>query len=239
MLQWEEIGDEWGGGIHPNVRGRINPRRVLADAEVILGTSCKSGKHFCIYGRDRLDEGGIPEGVKTVVIQLDPENEDTHELAKICYVVEAIKGRHELRVNQEEGPLPWALFKRSAGVGILLLSVLGSLLCLAGIVGVWTVKSRAEAVGEAVLGAAEDSLAFVDDKLDRVRRNPRQEPTARRAAFRGRRSGSRVGAGSQGGSHVPPEDVGRGGLPGTEVGGSPGSTRPTPLRWGWGGCPRR
>ena len=72
-----------------------NPCRVLAHAEAILGMSCKSGKHFCIYGRDRLEGGGIPEGVKTVVIQLDPENEDTHGLAKICYVVEAIKGRHD------------------------------------------------------------------------------------------------------------------------------------------------
>jgi uncharacterized protein YlxW (UPF0749 family) len=58
--------------------------------------------------------------------------------------------------------------RRSLGVVILVLSVLGTLLCLGGIVGVWIVKSRVDAVGDAVLGAAEDSLTFVEDKLDRV-----------------------------------------------------------------------
>ena len=70
------------------------------------------------------------------------------------------------------------ILRRSLGVGTLLLSVLGLILCLAGIVGIWIVKSRVEAVGEAVLGAAEDSLAFVDDKLDRVKQilNKSQQP---------------------------------------------------------------
>ena len=39
--------------------------------------------------------------------------------------------------------------------------------CLAGIVGVSMARSRVEAVGQAVLGAADDSLGFVDQKLDR------------------------------------------------------------------------
>jgi len=70
------------------------------------------------------------------------------------------------------------IVRRSLGVGSLLLSVLGLILCLAGIVGIWIVRSRVEAAGEAVLGAAEDSLAFVDDKLDRVKQilNRSQEP---------------------------------------------------------------
>jgi methyl-accepting chemotaxis protein len=45
---------------------------------------------------------------------------------------------------------------------------LGLTICLAVIVGVWMVKSRVEAVSDAALGAADQSLAFVDDKLGRV-----------------------------------------------------------------------
>jgi chromosome segregation ATPase len=72
------------------------------------------------------------------------------------------------------------IVRRSFGVATLLLSILGLTVCLAGIVGVWMVKSRVEAVGEAVLGAADDSLAFVDEKLDRVKQilNKSQEPVS-------------------------------------------------------------
>jgi chromosome segregation ATPase len=58
--------------------------------------------------------------------------------------------------------------RRSFGVAVLTLSVLGLLLCLGGIVGAWIVKSRADAVGDTLLEATVDSLTFVDDKLDRV-----------------------------------------------------------------------
>ena len=61
------------------------------------------------------------------------------------------------------------ILRRSIGLGIILLSAFGLLLCLAGIVGVWMVKSRVEAVGKAVFTAADDSLGFVDAKLDRVK----------------------------------------------------------------------
>ena len=61
-----------------------------------------------------------------------------------------------------------AIVRRSLGLGTLLLSILGLTVCLAVIVGVWMVKSRVEAVSDAALEAADQSLAFVDDKLGRV-----------------------------------------------------------------------
>ncbi len=60
------------------------------------------------------------------------------------------------------------IFTRSIGLGVILLSVLGLLLCLAGIVGVWIVKSRVKAIGNAAFSAADDSLNFVNAKIDRV-----------------------------------------------------------------------
>ncbi len=68
---------------------------MLADADIVIGMTATSGEQFCIYGRDRLEDGGIPEGFRTVVIRLDPENEDTHELENICVLVDDIKGRHD------------------------------------------------------------------------------------------------------------------------------------------------
>ena len=95
VLQYEDIVDEWDGAIHPNIRGNVDPRRVLTDADVIMGKASSSGKQFCIYGRDHLEDGGIPEGLKTLFIRLDTENEKTRELEEICYVVQQIKGRHD------------------------------------------------------------------------------------------------------------------------------------------------
>lgn len=61
------------------------------------------------------------------------------------------------------------IFTRVIGLGTVLLSVLGLLLCLAGIVGVWMVKSRVKAIGNAAFSAADDSLGFVNAKIDRVK----------------------------------------------------------------------
>ena len=61
------------------------------------------------------------------------------------------------------------IFTRLLGLGTVLLSVVALLLCLAGIVGVWMVKSRVKAIGNAAFSAADDSLVFVDAKLDRVK----------------------------------------------------------------------
>jgi chromosome segregation ATPase len=64
---------------------------------------------------------------------------------------------------------PMAILKRSLGFGGLLLAVLGLLVCVGGIIGVHVAKTRVDAVGAAVFETADDALAFVDTKLDRVK----------------------------------------------------------------------
>jgi hypothetical protein len=95
VLQYRNIVDEWNGGIFPNLRGKADCRRILVHADIILGMDSMSEEMFCIYGSDRLQDGSVPEGLNTVVVRLDPENKKTHELEKICFVVERIKGRHD------------------------------------------------------------------------------------------------------------------------------------------------
>ena len=95
VFRYGDIVDEEDGMIYPNLRGKADCRRMLADADIIIGMTSTSGDQFCIYGRDRLDAGGIPEGLRTLVIRFDPKNEDAHELEKICAVVQQIKGRHD------------------------------------------------------------------------------------------------------------------------------------------------
>ena len=62
-----------------------------------------------------------------------------------------------------------AILKWLIGPGTVLIAVLGLLLCVGGIIGVWVGKSHVDAVGNAVFGMADDGLAFVDAKLDRVK----------------------------------------------------------------------
>ena len=47
------------------------------------------------------------------------------------------------------------ILRRSIGLVTFLLSVLGLLLCMASIIGVWAGKGRVDAVGAALSGAAE------------------------------------------------------------------------------------
>jgi uncharacterized protein YhaN len=61
------------------------------------------------------------------------------------------------------------IFTRLIGLGTILLSVVGLLLCLAAIIGVSRVKSRVKAIGDAAFSAADDSLGFVNLKMDRVK----------------------------------------------------------------------
>ena len=61
------------------------------------------------------------------------------------------------------------IVRRLTGHGTLLLAVLGLLLCIGGVVGVWVGKSRVDPVGAAVFGTADEVLGFVDIKLDRVK----------------------------------------------------------------------
>jgi len=95
VLKYEDVVDEWDGALHPNIRGNVDPRRVLTDADLIMGKASNSEEQFCICGSDHLEDGRIPEGFKTLIIHLDTENEKARELEKICYVVQQIKGRHD------------------------------------------------------------------------------------------------------------------------------------------------
>jgi methyl-accepting chemotaxis protein len=58
--------------------------------------------------------------------------------------------------------------RRSAGLGIILLASVMLILCLVGMVGVWLAKSRVDAIGDGIFKAADISLAFMDEKLDRI-----------------------------------------------------------------------
>lgn len=58
--------------------------------------------------------------------------------------------------------------RRLTGYGILALATLGLALCIGGMAGAWVVKSRADAIGSALFGAADNALGFVDAKLDLV-----------------------------------------------------------------------
>ena len=51
-------------------------------ADIIVGMASKSEEYFCIYGRDHLEDGGIPKGFKTLVVSLDTENQKAQELEK-------------------------------------------------------------------------------------------------------------------------------------------------------------
>jgi hypothetical protein len=61
------------------------------------------------------------------------------------------------------------IIRFSIGGVTLLLSIVGLLACIAGIVGVWMVAGRVETVGNAVFSTADESLVFVDAKIDRVK----------------------------------------------------------------------
>lgn len=61
-----------------------------------------------------------------------------------------------------------AIVRRSTGLGVLLLSVLGMLACLAAIFGTWGAKRRLDPVVAAVFGTTDDALDFVVVKLDQA-----------------------------------------------------------------------
>jgi len=60
------------------------------------------------------------------------------------------------------------VIRRSAGMGVILLASVVLILCLAGIIGIWMAKSRVDTLGDGVFDATDDSLAFIDEKLDRI-----------------------------------------------------------------------
>ena len=61
-----------------------------------------------------------------------------------------------------------SIVRFSIGGGAILLSMVGLLACLAGIVGVWILRGKVEAVGTALFSAADESLVFVHAKVAQV-----------------------------------------------------------------------
>jgi hypothetical protein len=60
------------------------------------------------------------------------------------------------------------VIRRSAGSGVIFLASVVLILCFVGIIVAWSTKSRMDVLGDKVFEAAEDSLAFMDVKLDRI-----------------------------------------------------------------------
>jgi hypothetical protein len=57
------------------------------------------------------------------------------------------------------------VFRLCIGGGALLLSMAGLLVCIAGVLVVWMLKSRIDVVGRALFEAADEAVDFVDAKL--------------------------------------------------------------------------
>jgi chromosome segregation ATPase len=62
-----------------------------------------------------------------------------------------------------------AIARRFAGLGIVLLSGIGLVVCIAVIVGAWVGKTRFDLVVAAVFGTADEALCAVELQLDRAR----------------------------------------------------------------------
>ena len=90
VLEYEDIIDETDARILPNLQGEIDPRRVLVNADIIIGMDEASENNVCIYGHDHLEDGRVPEGCRTLVIKLDRSGND-EQLEKISAIVELIK----------------------------------------------------------------------------------------------------------------------------------------------------
>jgi chromosome segregation ATPase len=58
--------------------------------------------------------------------------------------------------------------RRSTGLAIIVLASLMLILCFAGIFGVWLAKCRVDVIGDGLYKAADNSLEFMDEKLDRI-----------------------------------------------------------------------
>jgi chromosome segregation ATPase len=63
-----------------------------------------------------------------------------------------------------------AILRKSIGFGFVLLAILGLILCVGGIIGIWLGQGRVDAVNAAVFDTAEEALTFVNSKLHRMKK---------------------------------------------------------------------
>lgn len=62
-----------------------------------------------------------------------------------------------------------AIIRRAAATAALVLAMLGMLACLAGAVGAWAVKTRAQGAATAIFAASDGALDFIGTRLGRVK----------------------------------------------------------------------
>jgi hypothetical protein len=97
VLQYGEIICELDGQLYPNLNRKIDPRHVIARAEIVLGFDDHSdGGHLCLYGLDIVEQasdGKFPWGTRILAIPLDTQNTETNEWRNIMTIIRIIKGR--------------------------------------------------------------------------------------------------------------------------------------------------
>lgn len=78
-------------GVNPNTE--IDPRKLLDEAEVIIGVDVMSQREFLLFGRDllkKIAEQGHSEKPSLLKIKLD---QDTDELEKLIALLLVVKGQ--------------------------------------------------------------------------------------------------------------------------------------------------
>ena len=97
VIPYENIVDKYQGRYDPSLKGPVDPRRAVADAEIILGVDNqgRDKEFFVIDGRDRIQGPHPTPGTRVLVISLDTQNTKTDELNKIHAAVNVIKGRYD------------------------------------------------------------------------------------------------------------------------------------------------
>jgi hypothetical protein len=119
VLKPTDIYDEGRGWLDPNLCGAIDPRRAIADAEIIVGMHSRSdNQRFPIFGGsvEQMQRGPEASAESRVLyVSLDPHNTTTDELMKTTSIIAEIKAglaaRHPVDLTLRTFSLnPWRAF---------------------------------------------------------------------------------------------------------------------------------
>lgn len=84
-------------GINPNESGNVDPRELMASADVIVGVDVMSGHETLFFGRRTLEQVAAgTESRKVSVLKVEFDM-DTDELERLAALVQVVKGHHEFR----------------------------------------------------------------------------------------------------------------------------------------------